>query len=370
MWAGSLAEYDDVFDRCTTRNEKALRRIENREFYYVTTTDDPVIEKLAVEGAGTVYATDHILAHLMACPRSVNPWDIVVQKLGDKLFFDKRDESGFDYLTVSETSHDPPQPSEDAENVNTPERLALEATMINQNFSQQILKGSAPPKEGAPAEEAAPVQKMEMSNPFFDEAEAGEGVEPAQIAYRYRKFALGDHQIVVRTEVHGVAVKRGEKQHMTAFALNEFDSKLCGGVEWRQKIDSQSGAVLATELKNNSCKLAKWTAQSLLAGVEQMKIGYVSRVARTNPYEHVILSTKFYKPREFATQITLNMNNTWGIVKMLVDKFMGMDDGKYVIVKDPNKPILRIYSVPPGTFEDDEDEEDEDEEVGEEDDES
>ena len=56
MWAGSLAEYDDVFDRCTTRNEKALRRIENREFYYATMTDDPVIEKLAVEGAGTVYA--------------------------------------------------------------------------------------------------------------------------------------------------------------------------------------------------------------------------------------------------------------------------------------------------------------------------
>ena len=54
-------------------------------------------------------------------PAPVNPWDIVVQKLGDKLFFDKRDESGFDYCpTVSETSHDPPQPSEDAENVNTP----------------------------------------------------------------------------------------------------------------------------------------------------------------------------------------------------------------------------------------------------------
>ena len=39
-------------------------------------------------------------------------------------------------------------------------------------------------------------------------------------------------------------------------------------------------------------------------------------------------------------------------------------------MKDPNKPILRIYSVPPGTFEDDEDDEDEDEEVGDEDDES
>ena len=42
----------------------------------------------------------------------------------------------------------------------------------------------------------------------------------------------------------------------------EWDSKYSGGVNWRQKIDTQKGAVLATELKNNSCKLAKWTAQA------------------------------------------------------------------------------------------------------------
>ena len=46
-----------------------------------------------------------------------------------------------------------------------------------------------------------------------------------------------------------------------------------GGVEWRQKLDSQRGAVLATELKNNSCKLAKWTASSILAGSEYLKLG-------------------------------------------------------------------------------------------------
>jgi translation initiation factor 3 subunit D len=57
---------------------------------------------------------------------------------------------------------------------------------------------------------------------------------------------------------------------MTAYALNEWDSKLAGAVEWRQKIDSQRGAVLATELKNNSAKLAKWTAQSIIAGADQV----------------------------------------------------------------------------------------------------
>jgi translation initiation factor 3 subunit D len=30
-----------------------------------------------------------------------------------------------------------------------------------------------------------------------------------------------------------------------------------------------------------------------------------------------------------------------------------MDDGKYVLVKDPNKSILRLYSVPDHTFEED-----------------
>lgn len=34
---------------------------------------------------------------------------------------------------------------------------------------------------------------------------------------------------------------------------------------------------------------------------------------------------------------------------------MKREDGKYVLVKDPNKPILRLYQVPAGSFEDDED---------------
>lgn len=58
-----------------------LQRCEKKEFYYVTTTDDPVMEKLAVEGKGNVFATDAILAHLMASPRTIYPWDIVVQKV-------------------------------------------------------------------------------------------------------------------------------------------------------------------------------------------------------------------------------------------------------------------------------------------------
>ena len=89
-----------------------------------------------------------------------------------------------------------------------------------------------------------------------------------------------------------------------------------------------------------------------------MKLGYVSRVARTNPYEHVVLATQFYKPREFATQITLSVPNMWGIIKMLVDLLLTYDDGKYVIARDGAKPLVRIYAVPNNTFDEESDDED------------
>ncbi len=44
---------------------------------------------------GNVFATDAILATMMCCTRSSYSWDIIVQKVGKKLFFDKRDDSEF-----------------------------------------------------------------------------------------------------------------------------------------------------------------------------------------------------------------------------------------------------------------------------------
>ena len=58
--------------------------------------------------------------------------------------------------------------------------------------------------------------------------------------------------------------------------------KYNNGMDWRQKLDSQAGAVLAAEIKNNGCKLAKWTVCSLIAGVDKIKFGYIFK--RSNFY--------------------------------------------------------------------------------------
>jgi translation initiation factor 3 subunit D len=48
--------------------------------------------QLAGTSRAKIFATDNILSVLMCSTRSVYPWDIVVVKQGDRVYFDKRDE--------------------------------------------------------------------------------------------------------------------------------------------------------------------------------------------------------------------------------------------------------------------------------------
>ena len=56
-----------------------------------------------------------------------------------RLFFCLNNIFFTDLLTVSETAAEPPQ--DEGSSLNSPRNLALEATFINHNFSQQVLKG-------------------------------------------------------------------------------------------------------------------------------------------------------------------------------------------------------------------------------------
>lgn len=334
LLCGGLEFYDRSCDRITPKNERRLERFKNRNFFKVTTTDDPVIRRLANEDKATVFATDTILSTLMCAPRSIYSWDIVVQRVGNKLFFDKRDGSQLDLLSVHETSQEPlPEAKDD---INSAYSLSVEAAYINQNFSQQVLI-----RDGNKV-------TFDEPNPF-----ANEGEEVASVAYRYRRWKLEEGMyLVARCEVQSVMEVNNQRSFLTLNALNEFDPKY-SGVDWRQKLETQRGAVLATELKNNANKLAKWTAQALLASADLMKLGYVSRVHPRDHFNHVILAVVGYKPKEFASQINLNTNSMWGIVKSIVDLCMKLNEGKYVLVKDPSKPQVRIYEVPPDAFEND-----------------
>jgi len=366
---GNLYRFMDQFDRVTTRTPVKLKRFGRVQFNSTTTIDDPVIQVYAQEYAKkgenkkVVFATDELLAHLMAAPRSVKPWDLYFTRMENGLMFiDKREALGLEMLTVNETLSQ--RQLQDNEKLtiaphDQPEKLSIEATAINQNFSQQVIDRDGKKKS------------FPEGNPFEDEDDAEEGIEQAPFAYKYRKWELSsDITLIARAELHSYQKKaQGKKgnNYMTVYAINEANPKLSGASSWKQKIDSSRGSVIATELKNNACKMGKWTAQSLIAGADNMKIGFVSRASVKDPFNHVVLGTQSYKPADLAAQINLLQPNMWGIVKSLIDIIYRQPPGKYVLLKDPNKPLLQIYSVPMD-YNDDEDDVDDEEDNEEEDD--
>lgn len=358
MWCGKLHQYDRMFDRITAKTEKHMRRYEDLEFFNVSTSDDPNLqEMLQSEENITMIATDHVLACLVAASRSVYSWDIVVTKLHGKLIFDKRTGSQVDFLSVNETAQEPPN-NDDATNINNPVKLSQEASCLNQNFSQMVLDMSK-------------CQEMDHPNPFEEE---DEDTAVASGAYRYRKIVLPGNpkadndfeqkpvEIVVRTEVNcKMPDARGDTGLVSVKALNEFDPKL--NSSWRSHLETQRGAVLATEIKNNAFKLGRWTAQAILAGCDTMKIGYVSRQQPNDPWSHSVLGVQTHLTDGFAEQIGLTRNNMFGILRTIIDLVMQWEDGKYLILKDPTKSVLRMYELPWDTFRsDDESGEEEDEE--------
>merc|ERR1712136_485908 len=140
--------------------------------------------------------------------------------------------------------------------------------------------------------------------------------------------------LIARCEHDAVTIgSAGDTQFLNIKALNEWDSRLSGGVEWRQKLDTQRGAFLAN---------SDW-----------IKFGYVSRMHLKDTSRHMILGTQQFRPADFASQINLNMDNAWGILRCIIDLCMKEADGKYLLVKDPNKPVIRLYKVPDNTFESD-----------------
>lgn len=215
-------------------------------------------------------------------------------------------------------------------------------------------------------------------NPLWNASEAEEGHEPAAAAFRYRSFKLGPSTtLVARTVVHAVSRKSKvavppkeaaltgvteRPAYLSCFTLLEYDPKSSGTTPWSQIIESQRGNVIATEIKNNAFKLGKAAASALLAGADFVKLGFVSRVARSDPDNHQLLGMTSVPPAQFAQQLGMSVGNAWGILKWFIElvrkhaRNLQEDtpeeeyQAKFVLLRDPNKPAVHLYNVPPETF--------------------
>ena len=60
---------------------------------------------------------------------------------------------------------------------------------------------------------------------------------------------------------------------------------------------------------------------------------YISRANPRDAARHVILGQQWFKPRDFASQMNVNLANGWGIVRTVVDLALKAKDGKYVLLR-------------------------------------
>jgi translation initiation factor 3 subunit D len=305
----------------------------------------------------------------MASPRSVFRWDLVVTRFDSGIMFiDKRDDSGLEMLTVNETANQGRFRDEKKEDekrpvasYDVPEKMAIEATAINQNFTQQVLNKEKPKL----------VKKFDHPNPLFDPEEEDDDAEPAAFAYRYREWKLNSTTtLIARTELHTYtkeAAPSGKKKtaYINSYALNETNPRLTKSFEWRQKVDHSPGSVFGDAVKNNSCKIGKWAAQAHISGADIMKIGFVSRKVVKDPFNHEIIAMQSFKPEQLADQINMQPANCWAIVKNFVDTIYNQPAGKFVIMRDPNKPLIVLYEVPMDSFVDSEEESEEEDDYDE-----
>ncbi|GAW80502.1 eukaryotic translation initiation factor 3 subunit 7 [Plasmodium gonderi] len=340
---GRLLHYDKKFENINVKNPPSLVSVSKDFNYQVCKTkdDQSLMEILSDEDKKCkvgdnmnnnilVVSTDQVLSCLMSAAQSKYSWHLLITKEGNKIIIDKDEDSIVDLLTVNENSID--SPTQDNENkINSLQSLGFEAIKINQRFRKQI------------------ILKDDHAEKFDTPSFTAKNCLNSDALYRYRK-------INIPPIVHGITKKkctlitRGEihsklqgiaNSYIYICALNEYDIK--SHKNWRSQIENQKGALLANEIRNNTSKLQKFICQAFISGCEDIKLGFISRKNANDAENHHILSIQSHKTKDLSTQIGLKYENIWGIIRYIVDIISEKPDGKYVILKDPLKALLRLY---------------------------
>lgn len=315
---GAISTYDRSFDKFKAKAEKPFAGSVESVPVPVSASDDAFLQECAARKEATIFTTDAVAGLLMACQRAVQPWDILVRRRGQAVFFDVRPGSRIHLVNVGETAGDG-APEDASEALNSQLNLALEATKINLSLPEVLGKGQ-------------------------EQVSLGQDALPAiGKAYRYSKYRLGsdDFTMLVRSEVSN-ALSQSETVISKAF-LEYNPAKF----SWREKLDVSRGAVLAHEIKNNSAMLSRWVYQAIFTGSSALKLAYVSRVNPKSSARHVLLGVHDFDPFDLATQMSLNVANGFGILRALADLCLSQPDNtNYALVRDANKPMLRLYALP------------------------
>ncbi|KAG5498806.1 hypothetical protein JKF63_03095 [Porcisia hertigi] len=346
---GTPPIYNTGIEAATCTRPLALDESKYEEDYFLRglTTDDPELRKIMGETQRypLVVVTDEILSLLMVCTRSSYPWHIRVLNYNNIWILVKGEDSNIDKQWVSETAGHDNRPSEGAENrAERISSLGEESSRVYDCFARASCAKSF-------------AQVKTNRSPFSRK-------QPR--LYSYRRYIMYDgtpdrYDIVVRCEVDALMPRTNDR--VRCFALLEQ----CVASEdssWRREgLLKNAASFLPIEYAKNGCKIARWTALSLLSDAKLMKIGFVTCVEKMEKGQrvydhsrHEVLTVQTYSPASLATQFGIDVSNMWAVVDHIMRPFIeGHSICPSILMKPGDKSELIVVEEE----DDDDDESDE-----------
>ena len=300
---------------------------------FSSTSQDPVMENFINAKEADVFITDSILSTIMTQTRSIYPWDIIIKKTENGIVFDKRNNSTLEMYSLNENA----DLDEEDETKEIIKETSTQAALVNKLFQQKVLIGDPTNYEEHPV------------NAILAESET----TPTSMGIAYRRWNInGKTRVIVRTEFEALRKTGTETSRTKLRALYEYNTKLTG--DYRRKLDTTRGQIFSTECKNNLCKLSRWAVEAQLTGADTINLGFASRKDNRSKDEYHLLGVHAIMTRELDTNLTLNYNICWGTFMEILKLINEQENGTFLLVRDPNRAVTRLFSVPnPDDVEDD-----------------
>merc|ERR1712070_1195671 len=88
--------------------------------------------------------------------------------------------------------------------------------------------------------------------------------------------------------------------------------------------------------------------ESIISGCKSILLGWIARQSDLSSNSHCILKCQRISVKEFTTNTCfIRPSNCWEVLNYIISELRDKDleDGKYIILRDPNKACLRVYQA-------------------------
>lgn len=348
-----------------------------------------------------VVLTEQLMTTLMTAGLSRYAWQLNIYKFENKLIVDKSDTpTSIDVCTVNETA---PEPT---------------VTGGNDAAMRQAESGVASAKTcvdllAAVTAKQAVTLRREASH-LKDCVDVNGAAPLPHILYRYRRVQLppgklppgkGNNasrlrtlNLAVRAEIHGcipAAAVDGEEgegeghevdnqgesnktkaarlagmsatskvgETFNVYALTEGMARPKSQA-WTATLEQQKpSGLFLSEVKNNACKVTKWVFSSILAGVDSIRFGFVSKRQKD---KNMLLAFHHSSLRDLAAQIGVKPATSYGALREILDIVLSdaHEDGRYIVTRDSLTNHLKVHYTPLNADGEDENDNHDDNESG------